>query len=252
MSDGLSAFVAGRVPFLEYLEELPSTWPESCWSALLAESGGPQGVAVLGVDLVEGFCRQGALSSPRVGDIVAPAVRILSQAYQAGVRHFLFPCDQHPSDSREFGAYPPHCLAGTTEAELVGEIRDLPFAAGFQVVPKASVSSFVETDLQERLLALPELRTLVVLGDVTDLCLYQLALTARFLANARNLPWQVVVPASAVATYDLDVPTARSLGVMPHDGDLLQALFLYHLQLNGIRVVRDLVWEPGWKPCSKP
>ncbi|MGI5842857.1 MAG: isochorismatase family cysteine hydrolase [Candidatus Xenobium sp.] len=244
MSNELSAFVTGRIPFLEYLEELPSTWPECSWSSLLEESGGPQGVAVLGVDLVEGFCRQGALSSPRVGEIVPTVVRILSQAYQAGVRHFLFPCDQHSPDSLEFDAYPPHCLAGTTEAELVEEIRALPFAAGFQVVPKASVSSFVATDLQERLLALPELRTLVVLGDVTDLCLYQLALTARFLANARDLPWQVVVPANAVATYDLDVPTARSLGVMPHDGDLLQALFLYHLQLNGVRIVRDLVREP--------
>jgi len=241
VSDGPSAFVAGRLPFLNYLEELQSTWPELSWSALLAESGGPRSVAVLGVDLVEGFCRQGALSSPRVGNIVVPAVRILSQAHQAGVRNFLFPCDYHLPESCEFAAYPPHCLAGTPEAELVEEIRALPFAAEFQVVPKASVSSFVDTDLQDRLLARPELRTLVVLGDVTDLCLYQLALTARFLANARNLPWQVVVPASAVATYDLDVPTARALGVMPHDGDLLQALFLYHLQLNGVRIVRDLV-----------
>ncbi len=241
MSECLSPFVAARVPFLEYLEELRSTWTDLSWKTLLEESGGPEGVAVLGVDLVEGFCRQGALSSPRVAAIVAPAVGLLSRAHQAGVRHFLFPCDRHPARSPEFDAFPPHCLEGTPEAELVAEIRNLPFAEAFQVVPKQSLSSFVETDLRERLLARPELRTLVVLGDVTDLCLYQLAMTCRLLANARSLPWQVVVPARAVATYDLDVPTARSLGVLPHDGDLLHLLFLYHLQLNGVRIVQDLV-----------
>ena len=34
--------------------------------------------------------------------------------------------------------------------------------------------------------------------------------------------------------------TSRGVGAMPHDGDLLHAVFLYHLQLNGVQVVRRL------------
>ncbi len=241
MSADSARFLAERAPFLEYLKALEASWPVVCMEDLLAEAGGPQGAAVLGVDLVQGFCRQGALSSPRVAPVVEPATRILTRAHELGVRRFLFPCDSHPQDSPEFASFPAHCVAGTAEAELVDEIRRLPFASAFQVVPKRSVNSFVATDLEARLLAPPDLRTLVVMGDVTDLCLYQVAVNARFLANARDLPWQVVVPASAVATYDLPVDIARALGAMPHDGDLLHLVFLYHLQLNGVRVVRDLV-----------
>ena len=37
-----------------------------------------------------------------------------------------------------------------------------------------------------------------------------------------------------------EVETARQIGALPHDGDLLHRLFLYHMALNGIRVVREL------------
>ncbi len=241
MSTAPERFVAERAPFLEYLLSLEASWPVVPLEELVEQAGGPEGVMVLGVDLVEGFCRQGALSSPRVAPVVEPAARILTRARALGVARFLFPCDSHPADSPEFASFPPHCLAGTTEAELVEEIRRLPFASQFQVVAKGSVNALVATDLAERLLAMPDLRTLVVMGDVTDLCLYHLAVNVRYLANARNRPWQVVVPVSAVATYDLPVDSARALGAMPHDGDLLHLVFLYHLQLNGVRVVRDLV-----------
>lgn len=241
MSVQTDRFLAERAPFLEYLKALEASWPVVSLEELIEKAAGPDRVAVLGVDLVEGFCRQGALSSPRVTPVVGPAVRILTRARALGIDRFLFPCDSHPVDSPEFASFPPHCLAGTSEAELVDEIRRLPFASQFQVVPKRSVNSFVATDLAERLLAFGDLHTLVVMGDVTDLCLYHLAVNLRYLANARDLPWQVVVPASAVATYDLPVDAARALGAMPHDGDLLHLVFLYHLQLNGIRVVQDLV-----------
>ena len=37
---------------------------------------------------------------------------------------------------------------------------------------------------------------------------------------------------------------------MPHDGDLLHAVFLYHLQLNGVQVVRRLV-APEVRPTRR-
>lgn len=239
MQTEVARFVAERTPFLEYLKEWEASWPTARVEELVGEAGSPEAVAVVGVDLLKGFCRQGPLFSPRVAALVDPAVRILTKAHDLGVRRFLFPNDAHPADSPEFGSWPPHCVEGTEEAELVDELRDLPFASEFRQLPKRSLSSFVETELDRHLAE--ELRVIVAMGDVTDLCLYQLALHLRLLANARHLPWQVVVPASAVATYDLPVDVARQVGAMPHDGDLVHLLFLYHLQLNGVRVVRDLV-----------
>lgn len=237
----LARFVEERRPFLEYLKELEAGWRPLPLEELIGEAGGPEGVAVLGVDLLKGFCCEGALASPRVAGIVPQAVRMLTRAHHLGVRHFLFPSDQHPPDSPEFASFPPHCVAGTAEAELVDEIAGLPFAHLFQQMPKLSVNSFVETGAEAYLAGHPELRAVVALGDVTDICLHTMALHLQTLAHARRLPWKVIVPASGVQTYDMPVETARSLGAMPHDGDLLHLVFLYHLQLNGVRVVADLV-----------
>jgi hypothetical protein len=59
--------------------------------------------------------------------------------------------------------------------------------------------------------------------------------------NARNVPGvAVIVPANAVDTYDLPVEAANAIGAFPHPGDFFHQVFLYHMALNGIQVVREL------------
>jgi hypothetical protein len=48
------------------------------------------------------------------------------------------------------------------------------------------------------------------------------------------------VPAECAQTYDLPVSVAGTIGALPHDGDLLHAVFLYHMALNGAKVVSSL------------
>lgn len=60
-------------------------------------------------------------------------------------------------------------------------------------------------------------------------------------ANARNHPLRVIVPASAVQTYDMPVDVAKEIGVLPHDGDVLHLLFLHHMRINGVEVVHAIV-----------
>jgi hypothetical protein len=56
-------------------------------------------------------------------------------------------------------------------------------------------------------------------------------------ANAHQRRRRVIVPSDCVDTYDLPVEAAASAGTFPHDGDLLNLVFLYHMALNGIEVV---------------
>ena len=85
-----------------------------------------------------------------------------------------------------------------------------------------------------------EAETFIVVGDCTDLCIYQLGMFLRLDANDRMLKRRVVAPANAIDTYDMPVEVARQIGAIPHPGDLLHVLFLYHMALNGIEVVREL------------
>ena len=60
-------------------------------------------------------------------------------------------------------------------------------------------------------------------------------------ANARQLQRRVIVPADCVDTYDRGVAVAAEQGGLPHDADLLHAVFLYHMALNGVEVAAKLV-----------
>lgn len=226
-------------PFLDYLDRLPESWEVVTMEELVGEQ--PYQLGIVGVDIVKGFCDQGVLASPRVRTMVPQAQRIVEKAHQVGVTDFFFACDAHPSDSPEFAAFPPHCLEGTAESELVEELARLPYANEFVVLPKRSINGIYGTHLHEALLDRPRLRTLLVVGDCTDLCVYQMASGLRLLANVHHHPWEIMVVASAVETYDLPVEAAEQLGAMPHDAEFLHRVFLYHLQLNGVRVVADVI-----------
>jgi nicotinamidase-related amidase len=197
--------------------------------------------AVLAIDVLNGFCYQGPLSSERVAGIVQPIVRLFEAAHGMGVRHFVLPQEDHPPDALEFASYGPHCVAGTAEAETVRELAGLSFSDQFVRIGKNSISPFVGTALEDWLAAHPEVNTFIVVGDCTDLCTYQLAMGLRVRANAHQLDdVRVVLPVDGVQTYNLPVDVARQIGAIPHDGDLLHLVFLYHMMLNGVEVVASI------------
>ncbi len=225
-------------PFLDYVVE----WKEGLPPKPLAEivGGGAEKVAVISVDVINGFCYEGTLSSPRVASIVDPIATLFQKSYEAGVRHFILTQDTHPADSVEFESYPLHCIRGSRESEAVDKFKELPFFDQFQVMPKQSINSAIGTDLDPWLAAHPEVNTFIAVGDCTDLCTYQLAMHLKLRGNARNEQVRVIVPVDCVDTYDLPVSVAAQIGAVPHDGDLLHYIFLYHMRLNGVEVVAKI------------
>ena len=69
------------------------------------------------------------------------------------------------------------------------------------------------------------------MGDCTDICIAQFALTAKAWHNARRLPLQVMVPLSLVDTYDGGT----------HQADLMNLTALASLQGNGIELYSHIV-----------
>jgi nicotinamidase-related amidase len=188
-----------------------------------------------------GFCRKGALASERVGALAGPVTEIFNLAYARGVRRFVLTQDTHDPHTPEFDAWPVHCLRGTEEAETIPELATLPFAPAFVIFEKNALSPNDGTGFDAWFDANADLTTAIVVGDCTDLCVYQLAMHLRIRANALNrTPFGVIVPANAVDTFDLPPNRATALGAIPHPGDFFHRVFLYHLALNGIRVVRAL------------
>ena len=223
--------------FFPYVEN----WLETRPTLRLAEAAAnPQEVAIISVDVIKGFCSVGPLASPRVAAIIEPIASLFKTAWQHGIRHILLTQDSHEPDAVEFGAYPPHCIRGTEEAETVDEFTSLPFFDQITVMEKNSISSGLNTGLDAWLADHPRVKTCIVVGDCTDLCTYQLAMHLRLDANERQLERRVIVPINAVDTYDTPMAVAEELGIFPHPGDLLHATFLYHMAINGIEVVKKI------------
>ena len=168
-----------------------------------------------------------------------PSRGCLERAHALGVRHFVLPQDTHEPDAVEFGSFAPHCVRGTPESETVPELTALPLRpANSPIIPKNSIDSSLRLTWQAWQAQHADVRTFIVVGDCTDLCIYQMAMALRVFANANQLrDVRVIVPADCVDTYDLPVEVAKSLGLLPHAGDLLHLVFLYHMALNGIEIV---------------
>jgi nicotinamidase-related amidase len=224
-------------PFLQYLQEWLAELPALPAGELFSQ---PNRAAILSVDLTRGFCESGALASPRVGALVPPNVALFQKAWDLGVRHLILSQDTHAPEAVEFGAYPAHCVRGTVEAQTVAEIQRLPFYQQAVIFEKNSISSTANTGLNGWLDQHLEVDTFVVVGDCTDLCVYQLAMDLRTEANARQMQRRVIVPVDCVDTYDLPVEAARAAGILPHPGDLMHAVFLYNMALNGVEVVKKI------------
>ncbi len=225
-------------PFLAYLEEWYDALQELPLGDLVA--GEPERVAVISIDMINGFCKSGPLASERVGRLAQPVTELFERAYALGVRNFALTQDTHDPDTPEFQVYPPHCVRGTEESEAVDELKALPFFGDIAIIPKNSINSSIGTDLGTWLKQRPQVDRFVVVGDCSDLCTYQAAMTLRLEANAANLARRVVVPADAVETFDTPVSVARELGIKAHDGDLHHVLFLHHMASNGVEVVKQL------------
>lgn len=229
-------------PFLAYVLDWEQSLPALPLTDVVRD---PARTAVISVDMINGFCHFGPLASPRVKNIISPIVRLFEQAYGLGVRQFVLTQDTHDPQAAEFASYPPHCVRGTAESESVPEFKALPFYDEMVVVEKNSISSALGTTLNDWLAAHSQVDTFIVVGDCTDLCTYQLAMHLKLSALAANQPRRVVLPVDCVDTYDMPVATAREIGAVPHDGDLLHYVFLYSMMLNGVEVVATVTADPA-------
>ena len=147
---------------------------------------------VLVVDMVRGFCEEGhpLYVGPTIREIVPRIRELLRREKQKG-SHIIFLCDSHDPDDLEFQMFPPHCIRGTEEAEVVPELCE--FAR--EIIPKQRYSGFFGTNLAERLRELAPGKVIVV-GDCTNICVQYTV------ADARNRDYAVEVPADCVASFD--------------------------------------------------
>lgn len=223
--------------FLEYLENFVDNLPSLTLEEAIQE---PEHTAIVSVDVINGFLYEGPLASPRVAPIGKAIAQLMNAAWERGVRDILLLQDAHEVDSLEFEAYGEHVIKGTRQAEAVDEIKSLPFYDQLTTYYKDSIHPALNTEFDAWLAERDQVDTFIVVGDVTDLCVYQLATYLKLRANAYHKDRRVIIPENCVQTWHLSVNAAEKVPAMPHHGDMLHATFLYHMALNAIEVVKAI------------
>ena len=148
--------------------------------------------AVLVIDMLRGFLEEGypLYCGDKARDIIPNIKALLERELRQGSRIF-FLCDNHAPDDAEFQMFPPHCIKGTAEAEVIPELAQYEG----EIMPKRRYSAFFNTPLESKLKELrPE--KLIVCGVCTDICVMH------SVADTRNRDYLVEVPANCVASFD--------------------------------------------------
>jgi len=223
--------------YLNYLDGFYSTLEELPIDILMDN---PEKAAIISVDVTNAFCRTGNLASERVATIIGPIIGLFRLAWKKGLKNIVLLQDCHTSNAKEFNAFGEHAICGTVESETVDEIKSLPFYDEMKTIQKNSINPAQNTEFDRWLEEYPEITTFIVVGDCTDLCIYQTAMYLRTAANARDINRRVIIPEVCVNTYDLPVETALDSPAEPHPADLLHKIFLHHMCLNGIEIYKEL------------
>jgi len=148
--------------------------------------------AVLVIDMLRGFLEEGyPLYIGAKARRIIPGIQRLLEEELARNSKVFFICDRHDPDDAEFKMFPPHCIAGTAETEIIPELAKY---AG-EILPKRRYSGFFDTALEAKLSELkPE--KLIICGVLTNICVLHTV------ADARNRDYEVEVPLDCVASPD--------------------------------------------------
>jgi nicotinamidase-related amidase len=209
------------------------------------------------VDVVNGFATVGAgpLAPPRFDPAIDRAVietDRLARRFAAQARPIAVFLDTHQPGVPE-PPYPPHCEAGSGEEELVPQLKWLEACPQATLITKDCINAFVgahdHVSGDNRIVSWTtahRLRTLVVVGLCTDICVMDFVLTMLSARNHGHTPGlvEIIVHAPGCATYDLPRPAAEAAGLPPtaaHPQALADHLGLYFMASRGAVIASALL-----------
>lgn len=174
------------------------------------------------VDMVNGFINEGALADKRINNIVPAIIRKIEQAKAEGATIVAFR-DCHSENDEEFKTYPPHCIKGSFESELIDELK--PYQKDMIDIEKNTTNGF-NTKKMRQLLKENVFDSVDITGCCTDICVNAFASSMMKYIISNNLPTKLYISDNAVDTFSLP----------GHDGDEVNKSTLKELEEIGVNV----------------
>lgn len=175
------------------------------------------------IDMNNGFAKKGALYSDRVEALINPITN-LAKILEAKNCEIIAFTDSHNKDSIELRSYPTHCLENDYESKIVDEISTIK---NLKVIPKNSTNGFFCLEDKH----FKNIDNIIVVGDCTDICIYQFVVTLKAYFNQNNIDKNIIVPMNLVDTYHID---------NIHNAEIMNIVFLNSMIQNGVEVIKEI------------
>lgn len=182
--------------------------------------------ALIIMDMVNGFVREGTMKNELAEDIIKPITEMMEFSKKNGLPIVAF-ADCHEEDSPEFDRYEKHCIKGTSECELVDEIKEI---GGYTLINKNSTNGFLEAEFQQWLKDNPHITNFIITGVCSDICVMQFCLTLRAWLDKNGIKSRMILPLNMVETYDYRA----------HQITLINTMAVYFMEQSGAEVCNDL------------
>lgn len=191
--------------------------------------------ALVVIDMVNGFVREGAMKNELAEEIIEPITSYMKKFNEKNMPVIAFG-DCHKKDSPEFRSYPVHCLEGSSQAELIDEIKEV---GGYKYIAKSSTNGVLEEEFQEWLKENPQITDFVVTGVCTDICVMQFCLTLKAYLDKNNVKSRIILPLNAIETYEKG----------GHQITLTNTMGIYFMEQNGAEVYFEINLK-GYNPIK--
>ena len=157
------------------------------------------------VDMINGFVREGMLHDEAIARTIKRQIELIKEAKNDG-KLIVFIKDTHDIDSAEFERFGdlPHCLRGTTEAELVDELKKFENNEDTISIEKNSTNFMEAPDFRLLMDSQTEMNEFDIVGCCSDICVFDGAMGLAGYLDQRNRRHIIRVHEDAIATYAED------------------------------------------------
>lgn len=175
------------------------------------------------VDMVNGFINEGALADEKINKITPNIVDLIEKAKKNGDTIVAFR-DCHSMGDEEFKVFPPHCLKGSRESELIPELKK--YEKDMLIIDKNTTNGFVTNEFTE-LASKVEFDDVLVVGCCTDICVNGFVNSYLEFNKKNDKNTKIRVDASSCYTFDGE----------GHDAELMHKKALEQMESNGANVI---------------
>lgn len=151
------------------------------------------------VDMVNGFVREGLLHDERIALAIPEQLRLIKKFQNEG-QMISFMKENHDERSTEFKSFPSHCIVGTSEAELVDELK--PYESSSFIYPKNSTSAIFNPNLLNDINSAENLKEIVGVGCCTDICVLNYLIPLANYFNQINREMYIFAVKKAIETFN--------------------------------------------------